>query len=579
MKYKLCKNCKAIQNENEMLLINEEQNSEISLNINLEEFEQILNGSKLKSILNKIKLDINHNFDELKNFNSLIYALLEQKIIEPFSVYSFKEHTIWLKSCLIELTDYCNFRCPHCYVDKTQYNKLSLDNIKNIADELLHLNCNKITLTGGEVLTHNEFISIYTYLYSKGFIIGINSNGSLFNDKIIETLSLMPPYAIEISLYGCDTKTYQDFTKTDSFNAVIDNVLKLKSKNIKLVLKNIITNSNKNHFNKIRKLANDLDIEFRSDYISFPQINGKFCQNPEQISVADTIESLKIQPTAHEYFINLYNSYQKEDNLLFKCKKMDDSIFINSKLDVCMCICMQSYTFKYIKGNLLDCIIKLQDFRKIKLNPDNKCLNCRLLPICRYCPAKFYLTTGDYQHAPEWFCEYSNQVYETFIKGYHFLRKRYLSDKILDIIFRIIKNNMIKIGFNICDKDKDFWISNLKQELLCDNFYLYLIYNNGEVCGFVEALEKDNQLIISEIQFDDNVKGSKLILHTINFILNNKLFYKFDKAYFSINKNNAISHKTFTHLGAKIILEKEKSFKYEILKSEVEKYIKYLTKE
>ena len=53
---------------------------------------------------------------------------------------------------------------------------------------------------------------------------------------------------------------------------------------------------------------------------------------------------------------------------------------------------------------------------------------------------------------------------------------------------------------------------------------------------------------------------------------------KFDKAYFSINKNNTMSNKTFAHLGAKIFLEKEKSCKYEILKSDVEKYIQSLTK-
>lgn len=163
-------------------------------------------------------------------------------------------------------------------------------------------------------------------------------------------------------------------------------------------------------------------------------------------------------------------------------------------------------------------------------------------------------------------------------KDYTFLRKNHLSNKITDILFEIIKNNMIKIGFNISDNDKSFWIDNLKRELQNKNFYLYIIYNNGEICGFIEAVESNNQLIISEIQFNDIVKGSKLILHTINFILHNSQFDKFDKAYFSINKNNTMSNKTFAHLGAKIVLEKEKSCKYEILKSDVEKYIQSLTK-
>ena len=33
---------------------------------------------------------------------------------------------------MIELTDGCNFRCPHCYVDKSKYNRLTLEDIKRI---------------------------------------------------------------------------------------------------------------------------------------------------------------------------------------------------------------------------------------------------------------------------------------------------------------------------------------------------------------------------------------------------------------------------------------------------------------
>ena len=286
MKYRLCDECKVVQNENELLIINQRQNSEISLNIDIVEFEKILNGYRLTSIINNQNSEDSIAYlDALKNFNSLIYVMLDQKLIEPINEYAANDRKIWLKSCLLELTDCCNFRCPHCYVDKSSYNRVSFKMVQNLASELLNLNCNKITLTGGEVLTHNEFISIYKHLYKNGFIIGINTNGSLFDDEIIKTLSQMPPYAIEISLYGHDQASYQNFTKTDSFNSVINNIKKLKSAGITLVLKNIITNSNKNHFSNIRKLAHDLGVEFRSDYISFPQINGPHHQNPEQISV------------------------------------------------------------------------------------------------------------------------------------------------------------------------------------------------------------------------------------------------------------------------------------------------------
>lgn len=579
MKFKLSNGCKTIQTENELLIANEIQKSEISLNISMFEFERILNGEVLVELLeNLYNKDNEESLEKLKDYNSLIYILMEQKLIEPISEYESSNRKVWLKSCLIELTDCCNFRCPHCYVDKKHFNKLSLSTIKDLAEELLALNCNKITLTGGEVLTHSEFVKIYEYLYKKGFILGINSNGSLIDDEILAMFKKMPPYVIEISLYGYDKCSYEDFTKTDSFDKVLNNIQKLKDKNINVILKNVITNSNKAHFSKIRELANKLGVEFRSDYISFPQINGEFKQNPEQISVEDAINSLKNQPRAKEYFINLYNNYEKDDGKVFKCKRQDDSIFISSKLDVCMCICMQSYAFKYEKGNLLDIILKHQDFRQMEFSKASKCYDCRFMPICRYCPAKFYLTTGDYQKAPQWFCDYAQQIYNTFIKGFSIIRKKYLSTKSFDVLFEIVKENMSKIGFNPTENDKILWIENIKKELNNDNFYFYVIFFDGEICGLVELLNSDNKFIISEIQFNSNVRGSKLIVRVIDFLLNNPSFKDYNKAFFNINKNNLISNKTFTHLGAKIVEEKEKSFKYEIERKTVETYIQNLSR-
>lgn len=582
MNYKLCKSCKVIQDNNELIILNEIENSEIGLDgITKSEFEDVLNGNKLLKLLEDIKIkNDDESINRLKDFNALIYVLLDQKIIEPDNEYDYLDKKIWVKSCLIELTDGCNFRCPHCYVDKSKYNRLTLEDIKNLAQELLALKCNKVTLTGGEVLTHNEFKQIYQHLYKMGFVIGVNTNGSLFNNEIIEMFKEMPPFVVEISLYGYDNSSYNVFTKTkNQFDVVVSNVKKLKDTGIKLILKNVITNSNKQHFSKIRDVAKKLDVEFRSDYISFPQINSKFEQNKEQISVKDAILSLKMQPNAKEYFINLYNSYQKDDGYIFKCKKMDDSLFVNSKLDVCMCICLQSFSVKYEKGNLLKCVSQLQDFRLMKYDASNKCKDCRLMSICRYCPAKFYLTTGSYQVAPKWFCDYANQVYSYFIKGVSIIRKRYISEENFDTLFKIIKNNMINIGVNVVDEDKKFWVDNIDSKLRDDKFFFYIIFYNGEICGFIEAVDSDNELIVAEIQLDAKVKGSRMILRVIEFMLNNKKFANYDNIKFSINKKNNMSNKTFGHLGAKIYSENEKSFRYELTRNQVERYVKKINHE
>ena len=119
---------------------------------------------------------------------------------------------------------------------------------------------------------------------------------------------------------------------------------------------------------------------------------------------------------------------------------------------------------------------------------------------------------------------------------------------------------------------------NIEKELKNENLYFYLIVYKEEFCGFIEIVDLNNRLIISEIQINDKMKGTRLILHIIKFIYNNLGFLNYYKVYFNINKNNIISNKTFKHLGAEITLEKEKTIQYEIKRIDVEKYLKSLIK-
>ncbi len=161
---------------------------------------------------------------------------------------------------------------------------------------------------------------------------------------------------------------------------------------------------------------------------------------------------------------------------------------------------------------------------------------------------------------------------------YTILREKYLTDKKIAVLYEIIKNNMANIGFDVSEQDKNGWTNNLKEHFKKDDFYFYVIYNSGDICGFIEIVEYENKLIVSEVQLDNTVKGSRLIVEVIDFILTNPSFSKYNNCYFSINKNNTMSKNTFTHLGAKFYREKGNKVKYGISRIEVEKYLEKLAK-
>lgn len=162
------------------------------------------------------------------------------------------------------------------------------------------------------------------------------------------------------------------------------------------------------------------------------------------------------------------------------------------------------------------------------------------------------------------------------IKGRRIVRKHSLADYELEHAFSIIKSNMINLGFNVSKKDKEFWCDNLKNNLEKENFYFYLVYLDGEIVGFIELTNADNSFIVSEIQLDDKVKHTKIILEIIKYLLNSPELAHQNEVYFSILKNNSISNKTFSHLGGEIIFENEKKYKYIIKRELVESFISRL---
>lgn len=162
--------------------------------------------------------------------------------------------------------------------------------------------------------------------------------------------------------------------------------------------------------------------------------------------------------------------------------------------------------------------------------------------------------------------------------GFSFLRKRHLTPKQFEILFDIVSSNMQKIGFQISNDDKLIWIKGLKRHLSDEGFFLYLIYKNGKICGFIELTKSENRLIISEIQFCPAVQHSRLIIYAIMFMLNNKQLITYDVAYFSINKNNNMSKKTFAHLGGEVIDSKEVTLQYKIERNRVQRYVDKLLK-
>lgn len=115
-----------------------------------------------------------------------------------------------------ELSPVCNFSCKMCYVRKTQKEVnesprkiMRLDDWRAIAREARDAGLLYLLLTGGEPLLWPEFWTLYEELIDMGFIISINTNGSLIDKAAIDRFRKRPPQKINITLYGAGDESYR----------------------------------------------------------------------------------------------------------------------------------------------------------------------------------------------------------------------------------------------------------------------------------------------------------------------------------------------------------------------------------
>ena len=114
-----------------------------------------------------------------------------------------------------ELTPTCNFACRMCYVRKTFQEvqasprpPMTMTDWLRVAEEGREMGLLYLLLTGGEPLNWPDFWPLYDKLSRMGFVLSINSNGSMIDGEAVRRFAERPPQRINITLYGASDETY-----------------------------------------------------------------------------------------------------------------------------------------------------------------------------------------------------------------------------------------------------------------------------------------------------------------------------------------------------------------------------------
>ncbi|MCD7774120.1 MAG: radical SAM protein [Clostridiales bacterium] len=337
-----------------------------------------------------------------------------------------------------ELTRKCNFNCKMCYIhccDTSKDNELTADQWISIAEKARDMGMLFLLLTGGEPLIRPDFPEIYERLQKLGFVISINSDGSLIDGEIFELLKKYPPCRINISLYGGSRETYENLCGNGQFDIVAENIKKLKGVGITVKINSVFNKYNVSDADRIFDIARELDIAVRPASYMYPPVRagGSTGCNGARLTPKEAAAcNIKCK--------KLMYSRESLENQVGEMMKIDSSECDDDNVEGSgvRCRAGRSSFWVTFDGKMTPCGMMPEPFVSLKDVPFDKawekirqmtseirlpkeCQSCKLKDICSVCAAMCYTETGSFGGKPEYICSMMEEIVNyskaEFVKG------------------------------------------------------------------------------------------------------------------------------------------------------------------
>lgn len=178
-----------------------------------------------------------------------------------------------------EVTPLCNMNCRMCYVRMDREQQEAIAPLRT-AEEWLELGrtakergMTYLLLTGGEPFLRPDFRQIMQGLHRMGFVLSINSNGTMIDEKTVEWLKETPPIRINITLYGASDETYGRLCRNPrGFTQVTKAIHLLKEAGILVKLNCSVTPYNAEDLEQIFAFAEKEELVVQATSYMFPPL-------------------------------------------------------------------------------------------------------------------------------------------------------------------------------------------------------------------------------------------------------------------------------------------------------------------
>ena len=179
----------------------------------------------------------------------------------------------------LELLPLCNMNCDMCYVRLSREEMEQKGRLRT-ADEWLKVGRQMkdagvlfLLLTCGEPLLFPDFKRLYLELRKMGFILTINTNGTLINEEWADFFGKYPPRRVNITLYGADEEDYERLCHyPGGFQKTVCGVRLLREYRIDVKISFSVTKVVRHSMERVFSIGEELQVPVHIDPYMMPAV-------------------------------------------------------------------------------------------------------------------------------------------------------------------------------------------------------------------------------------------------------------------------------------------------------------------
>ncbi|MDO4814974.1 MAG: radical SAM protein [Bacillota bacterium] len=334
-----------------------------------------------------------------------------------------------------ELTPCCNLSCKMCYVRKPRAEMeaegglISADKWIALAEKCREKGMLYLLLTGGEPLTHPEFKKIYTAVRNMGFVVSINSNGTLIDDEMAEFFAANPPARINMSLYGASRETYAELCGVPSaYDRAMHALKALRKAGVTVKLNYSVTKYNRGDMHGIINTAHENDCNIQVASYMFPplrrdgtQVGTNDRMSPEE-DAKFFLESESLRMSEEEFARRCKARVERCTGTVdeecmdaptehIRCRAGSTAFWVAWNGDISLCGMIPVKSANILETDFDEAWSKVREDTAKILMPA-KCTACGDREVCMVCAASCYCETGHFGEAPEYICRRTKALIE-----------------------------------------------------------------------------------------------------------------------------------------------------------------------